>query len=379
MHMPPIESKSPYLRRQNQLLQAMQKAGIDALALNPGPSLTYLTGLHFHLMERPVVVFFTPNLPPMFVLPELEAGKTTDLSFDLIARPFGEDPRTWPGVFQQAINSLQISKNGRVGIEPRRLRVLELRLLESPSPGYSFTSAEEVVAELRMHKDPDEISAMRRAVEIAQIALQATLPAIRVGTSEKDVAAELTLQLLRGGSEPQLPFPPIVASGPNSANSHSVPSERHLEAGDLLVIDWGASHHGYFSDLTRTFAVAEILPEFDQVAKVVAAANEAGRLAARPGVPASTVDFAARNVIERSGYGEYFIHRTGHGLGMEEHEEPYIRGDNDQLLGEGMTFTVEPGIYLPNRGGVRIEDDVVITAQGCESLSDMPRDLQVVG
>ncbi len=377
--MPTIEFKSPYLRRQNRLRQAMQKAGIDALALNPGPSLTYLTGLHFHLMERPVVVFFTPNLPPMFVLPELEAGKTSNLTFDLITRPFGEDPQTWPGVFKEAVKGLEISKNARVGIEPRRLRVLELRLLESASPGSSFTSAEDVIAELRMHKDPEEISAMRQAVEFAQNALQATLPSIQIGMSEKDIAAELTLQLLRGGSESQLPFPPIVSSGPNSANPHAVPSERRLQPGDLLVIDWGASHQGYFSDLTRTFAVAEILPEFDQVAKVVAAANEAGRLAARPGVPASTVDIAARNVIERSGFGEYFIHRTGHGLGMEEHEEPYIRGDNDQPLAEGMTFTVEPGIYLPNRGGVRIEDDIVITTQGSESLSDMPRNLRVVG
>lgn len=377
--MPTIEFKSPYLRRQNRLRQAMQKAGIDALALNPGPSLTYLTGLYFHLMERPVVVLFTTKRPPTFVLPELEAGKTSNLTFDLITRPFGEDPQTWPGVFKEAVKGLEISKNARVGIEPRRLRVLELRLLESASPGSSFTSAEDVIAELRMHKDPEEISAMRQAVEFAQNALQATLPSIQIGMSEKDIAAELTLQLLRGGSESQLPFPPIIASGPNSANPHSVPSDRRLQPSDLLVIDWGASHQGYFSDLTRTFAVAEILPEFDQIAEVVADANEAGRLAARPGVPASTVDFAARNVIERSGFGEYFIHRTGHGLGMEEHEEPYIRGDNDQPLAEGMTFTVEPGIYLPNRGGVRIEDDIVITAQGSESLSDMPRDLRIVG
>jgi Xaa-Pro dipeptidase len=158
-----------------------------------------------------------------------------------------------------------------------------------------------------------------------------------------------------------------------------VPGERRLQPGDLLIIDWGATFEGYVSDLTRTFAVGEVEPELARIAQIVNEANQAGREAAAPGVPASTVDSAARRVIEKAGYGVYFIHRTGHGLGMEEHEEPYIRSDNAQLLSPGMTFTVEPGIYLPERGGVRIEDNVLITEIGSESLSDLPRELKVVG
>jgi Xaa-Pro dipeptidase len=175
-----------------------------------------------------------------------------------------------------------------------------------------------------------------------------------------------------------MPFTPIVSGGPNSANPHAVPTQRRLQAGDLLVIDWGASWEGYFSDLTRTFAIGEPEPELWGVARTVLEANLAGRAAAMPGVPASAVDTAARAVIEGAGYGPYFTHRTGHGLGMDSHEEPYIRGDNDQLLTPGMTFTVEPGIYLPERNGVRIEDNVAISTDGCDTLSSLPRELIVL-
>jgi Xaa-Pro dipeptidase len=208
--------------------------------------------------------------------------------------------------------------------------------------------------------------------------MEATLPLIKVGMSERQLASELTLQLLRHGSEPEMPFSPIVASGPNSANPHGTPTDRPLSLGDLLILDWGATVNGYVSDLTRTFAIGEPDPELARIAEIVAAANTAARDIAAPGVPASDVDQAARSVIEQAGYGKFFIHRTGHGLGLEGHEEPYIRGDNDQLLEEGMTFTIEPGIYLPNRGGVRVEDDFVITSDGGESLSNLPRQLRII-
>jgi len=152
-----------------------------------------------------------------------------------------------------------------------------------------------------------------------------------------------------------------------------------LQSGDLLVIDWGATHDGYISDLTRTFAVGDVDDEYQKIHKIVQEANAAGRAAGKPGARCADVDIAARNVIEKSGYGEYFTHRTGHGIGMEGHEEPYMRGDNEQLLEPGMAFTVEPGIYLPGKNGVRVEDNVVITETGADVLSDMPREIRVVG
>ena len=226
-----------------------------------------------------------------------------------------------------------------------------------------------------MQKDAAEVALMRTATGIAQRALLATLPAVRPGVSERAIAAELVQHLLREGSEGELPFQPIVAFGPNSANPHAVPSDYALRPGDLVLFDWGASYQGYFSDLTRMFVVGEAEETLADIAAVTQRANAAARDLAAPGVTAGEVDRAARKVIEDAGYGAYFIHRTGHGLGLEVHEEPYIRADNDRVLAPGMTFTIEPGIYLPGRGGVRIEDDMVITADGAESLSDLPRAL----
>ena len=253
--------------------------------------------------------------------------------------------------------------------------MLELQYLENAAPNAKLVDAGDSLKSLRMRKDEAEIAAMRRAVEIAQVALLATQPRIQVGVSEREIAAELTLQVLRAGSEPQLPFYPIVSGGPNSANPHASPSGRVLQPGDLLVIDWGASYQGYVSDLTRTFAIGAVEDELALIASFVHQANRAAQAVAAPGVPVEVVDQAAREVIEKSGYGQYFIHRTGHGIGMEGHEAPYIRSGNRRKLDPGMTFTIEPGIYLPNRAGVRIEDDVFITDKGCESLSDLPREL----
>jgi Xaa-Pro dipeptidase len=366
-----------YAARQARLAAQITSSGLNALALNPGPSLTYLTGLHFHLMERPVTAIFTPNLPPVLVLPELENAKVRGLSFDAQIFPYGEDPDGWQAVFRQAALAARI-QDRRVGVEPGRLRLLELRYLENAAPGAEFIPAEDSLAALRMRKDEDEIAAMRQAAVIAQQALQASLPLIAPGISERQIASELVSQLLHAGSEPQMPFFPIVSAGPNSANPHATPSDRPLAPGDLLVIDWGASYQGYVSDITRTFAIGPVEAEFEQIAGLVLQANAAGRQAAGPGVTAEAVDQAARQVIEQAGYGDYFIHRTGHGLGMEGHEPPYIRAGNSLPLDLGMTFTIEPGIYLPERGGVRIEDDMVITADGAESLTDLPRQLQFI-
>lgn len=367
-------AKTVFSVRQSRLIAAIKNAGLDGLALNPGPSLTYLTGLNFHLMERPVVAIFTPHASPVLALPELETGKTSNLPYAVQIFAYGEDPSGWPAVFRQAAQAAGIE--GRlVGVEPRRLRVLELRLLETAAPGAQFISAEESLAGLRMRKEESELAAMRKAVEIAQLALQATLPQVKSGISERQLAAELTLQLLRAGADPEFPFSPIVSFGPNTANPHATLTDRPLAQGDLVLIDWGAAWEGYMSDLTRTFAFGQVEPELRRIAQVVRAANVAGRAAARPGAAADEVDRAARSVIEQAGYGLYFIHRTGHGLGLEAHEEPYIRAGNLQSLASGMTFTIEPGIYLPGRGGVRIEDNVVVTGGGAESLSDLPRDL----
>ncbi len=364
--------------RFDQLNASLRNSDLDAVILNPGPTLTHLTGLRFHLMERPVVLMFARDQDPAIVLPELELQKVVSLPYALQVFAYPENPAEWDSAFRRAAQTLGLDGK-RVGVEPRQLRLLEFRHVKSGAPEADYPDASDVLASLRLRKDQDEIEAMRRAVKIAQDALEATIPSIKTGMTEKELSSELVVQLLKQGSEPEMPFAPIVSGGPNAANPHASPSDRRLQAGDLLVVDWGATYDGYISDLTRTFAVGDVEEEYRKIHKIVQEANAAGRAAAKPGVPCAAVDQAARAVIEKSGYGQYFTHRTGHGIGMEGHEEPYMRGDNMQLLQPGMAFTVEPGIYLPGRNGVRIEDNVVITETGADVLSDMPREIRIVG
>jgi Xaa-Pro dipeptidase len=365
---------SPHIKRQTELYKELISNGLNSLILNAGPSLTYLTGLHFHLSERPVLVFFILGRTPILVLPELEMEKIKHLAFEIEAFSYGEDPQQWANIFQQAfhIGELTGKKNG---VEPRQLRVLELRLLLNVANIQDFVPADDCVSSLRMFKDETELVNMQIAAQIAERALTATLPLVKIGLSERELAAELTLQLLRAGCDPELPFSPIVSSGPNSANPHATPSDRTLTSGDLLVIDWGASYQGYVSDITRTYAIGKMEPELIHISQIVKEANLAGRNAIKPGIAIGNIDKASRDVISTAGYGNYFTHRTGHGLGMEGHEEPYVRAGNLMRLEPGMTFTIEPGIYLPGRNGVRIEDDVVVTETGADCLTSLPRDV----
>lgn len=359
-------------RRIEALASQLAHRELDWMVLNPGPSLRYLTGLSFHLMERPVVVLVGSSGQVKVILPELELAKVESLRFEAEVIAFGDNPATWQGVYEKALSDIS-GKPLRVGVEPTRLRFLELDLLRNALPETKFVDGSAALAELRMRKGDEELKAMRQAAIIAQNALLNTLETVKPGQSELQISAELMVQLFRAGSDAELPFAPIVSSGPNSANPHASPTDRVLQAGEMLLIDWGASFDGYFSDITRTFFCGEPSPEMKQIAGLVEQANAAARLGGKAGMPAGEVDQLARDVITQGGYGEYFTHRTGHGLGMEAHESPYVFQGNLLILEPGMVFTVEPGIYLPAKYGVRIEDDVVVEAGGLRSLTDLPR------
>jgi Xaa-Pro dipeptidase len=371
-------SKRPFIVRQKKLSTALSEHRIPMLALNPGPTLSYLTGLHFHLSERPILFIYSSDSTPHIVLPELEKGKLANLDFDLRAHTYSEDPTTWDRAFRNIAAEVRLDSR-RVAIEPRRLRVLELRLLENAAPRSAYVNGESMISAIRMIKDADEISSMRKAVRVAQTGIEETRRQIESGITETEAASELVLQLLRAGSDSELPFAPIVAFGKHSADPHAVPGKRKLTPGDLVLFDWGAAVDGYVSDITRMFSFGEIDEELVRITEIVERANQAAFEATHPDVSASVVDAAARSIIDDAGFGSYFIHRTGHGLGLEAHEEPYIRSGNGQHLLPGMVFTIEPGIYIPDLGGARIEDDVVVTADGAERLTDLPRKLVQLG
>lgn len=366
-----------YTKRQEKVLKALGKKGFDGLVLNAGPSLTYFSGLHFHLSERPVVLLLVAGQKPVIILPTLEERKLDVIDFEIESFSYPDNPARWQEVFDKACGYASLS-GLKVGFEPRQFRLLEYRYLETASATTSFGSGDEAISVCRSLKDQEEVDRMQKAVAIAQDSLKTILPRLRAGLSEKEVAAELTIELYRQGSEQPLPFSPIVSTGPNGANPHAKPSNRFLQEGDLLIIDWGATYQGYTSDLTRTFGIGKVDEQARRIHELVLSANEKGRQAARPGAPCSAVDHAARSVIEAAGYGAFFHHRTGHGIGMECHEEPYIHEGNNDPLKSGMSFTVEPGIYLEGRYGVRIEDDVLITNDGVRSLSDLSRELIIL-
>ncbi len=366
-----------FSQRQDTIKQLLAEEGLDGLVVNAGPSLYYFSGLDFHLMERPVLFFLVSGKKPLIVLPELERAKLERPDFEIDSFTYSDDPAHWPSAFAEACAHLEL-EGLRIGFEPRQLRMLEYSYLRAASEMTTLVAGDRAVARCRAIKDEGEIELMKQAVRIAQQSLIQTLPLIKAGMSEQEVAAELIIRLFGNGSEQPLPFNPIVSTGAGAANPHARPSSNRLTRGDLLVIDWGASWQGYVSDLTRTFAVGEVDEQSRRIHALVQQANEAGRSAAKPGRPCSSIDLAARSVIEAAGFGPNFTHRTGHGIGMECHEEPYIHGGNRLVLEPGMTFTVEPGIYLSGMGGVRIEDDVLITRDGSISLSDLPRDLIVL-
>jgi len=358
--------------RLSRLLDLINANHLNAVALNPGPSLSYLSGLNFHLMERPVVVMVGDKGQVKVILPELERAKVADLPFEAEIFTFGDDPSGWQGIYENALSDI-CGQPLRVGVEPTRLRFLELDLLRKALPKAEFVDGSPALATLRIRKGEEELKAMSQAAIIAQNALLRTLETVRPGQSELQISGELMVQLFRAGSEAELPFAPIVSTGPNTANPHASPTDRILQEGEMLLIDWGASFGGTFSDITRTFFCGEPNQEMKQIAKLVEEANTAARLGGKRGMLAGEVDRFARDVIKAGGFGEYFTHRTGHGLGMEAHEPPYIFDANSLVLEPGMVFTIEPGIYLPGKYGVRIEDDVVVEEQGLYSLTDLPR------
>jgi Xaa-Pro dipeptidase len=366
-----------YRRR---LYPRQQAAGLDCVALVPGPNLRYLSGLPLFMSERPIVALYPLDGRPALVLPELERGRAAALTAGAVELYSYGDEEGHSPAFARAAEALSLDGK-RVAVEHLHMRVLELRALEAGAPGASFVSLEKNLPGLRAIKDRDEIAALRAAIDLTEKALhtliaESGIENTFVGRTERQIAEELTREFLRAGAD-AVAFM-IVVAGPNGADPHAGPSDRPLQAGDLMTIDCGAVLDGYISDITRTFAIGQVSEELRTMYEVVRQANEAGRAAARPGIPAQEVDRAARKIIEEAGLGELFFHRTGHGLGLETHEPPYMVEGNEQLLEPGMVFTVEPGVYRAGLGGVRIEDDIVITEHGAKSLTTFPREWTVL-
>jgi len=314
-----------------------------------------------------------PGADPVLVVPALEhpRAQASPASDATAMEPWLDGSGDPYGIVAKTVGDAR----ARVGVSDRMWAVHLLRLERATGAG--FESAAPVMSMLRIRKHPEELDLLRRAGAAADAAFDRLVASGLSGRTEEDVSTELAAHLLEAGHQ-SVAFA-MVGGGPNGASPHHEPGERRIEPGDAVVLDFGGRVGGYCSDITRTVAVGEVSGEVHEVHEVVAAAQEAGVRAVRPGVAAQDVDRAAREVIAAAGFGDFFIHRTGHGIGLEEHEDPYLVAGNTQPLEVGHCFSVEPGVYLPGRFGVRIEDIVTVTADGVERLNEAPRVLTRVG
>ncbi|MEN8098205.1 MAG: Xaa-Pro peptidase family protein, partial [Chloroflexota bacterium] len=350
----------------------IQAEGINGVAIVPGPNMLHLTGLHFHLGDRPTVLFILLDKPPVMVIPSIEILKVIQWK-DLVTFPWN-DEHGFHSAFLSAVRRLELGGR-RIGIESYLMRHIEINSIQQSAPDCELVGADDLISKSRLSKDESEVARIQTAVIAAEKAMERALAKFKPGMTEKTFKSVLQYALLQEGAE-GLSFDPIVASGPNAANPHATPSDRPITENEFFLCDWGATIDGYSSDITRTFAVGKVGAKMEEAYQTVLEANRAAREIAGPGVTCREVDEAARRVIESASYGDYFTHRTGHGLGLQVHEDPYISASNDQVLKPGMVFTIEPGIYLPDKFGVRIEDDVVVTEDGCRSLTTMSRELR---
>jgi Xaa-Pro aminopeptidase len=352
--------------------RALREAGADAAVLFPGPNQFYVSGFATEPGERHLLLFLPASGHPVFVAPTMYREQIRDASWveDLRLWDDGDDP---VAVVEEVTADLGL-RGGRVLLDDR-MWALFVRDLREAVPDADWGLASEVFDDLRIRKDEAELDAIRRAAELADEVSVAVRELGRdaVGLTERELAAEVEDRLAAGGGA-GVSFETIVGSGPNGAKPHHAHGEREVRRGDPVVLDFGAWVDGYPGDQTRTVVFAgDPSDAFREVHDVVREAQQAAVEAVEPGVEAQAVDEAAREVIEDAGYGEQFVHRTGHGVGLEVHEPPYVVDGNDLELEPGMVFSVEPGVYLEGEFGVRIEDLVVVTAAGCERLNDSPR------
>ncbi|HEY7010325.1 MAG TPA: aminopeptidase P family protein [Jatrophihabitantaceae bacterium] len=362
-----------FASRMDRAAKAAEQAGLAGLLVTPGPDLVYLTGYTpVAITERITMLAISVDRDPAMIVPVLErpdAENATGASrLRIVDWTDGSDP-------YQATAAL-LDASGRYAVSDSAW-AMHLLGLQDRLPRSSYVSMTEALPMLRAVKDADELARLAAAAEAADAAYYDLLEIEFAGRTETELGAELA-DLLRKHGHSQVDFT-VVGSGPNGANPHHEIGPRVIENGDMVVLDFGGLKAGYGSDTTRTVHVGEPSEEERKVHDIVRAAQQAGFEAVRPGVACQDIDRVARAVITDAGYGEFFIHRTGHGIGLTTHEPPYMVEGETHPLVPGMCFSIEPGIYLPGRFGVRIEDIVTVTEDGGRRLNRTPHEMAIVG
>lgn len=353
---------------------ALEAENLDAVLLTGEANRFYASG------------FFTPGDDAAALVTKKDAVFLTDARYTEAAGRHLEncelrELKSGKGLTAHLQDLVFLKSIRRLGFEDAAMTVQSYRRIEKAlSEGRSFCElvpVSKALGKLRQSKDAEELQAMEAAQGIAERALEDILKEIRPGVTEKEIAARLQYLMLHYGAS-DMSFDPIVVSGPNGSLPHGVPSEKEIQSGEFVTMDFGCIYKGYCSDMTRTVAVGFVTEEMGRVYRTVLAAQKAGIAAAKAGVTGKAVDAAAREVIRQAGFGEYFTHSFGHGVGVEIHEAPNAASNSDTPLPAGAVISAEPGIYIPGKLGVRIEDVILITPEGCRNLTKAPKELIVL-
>lgn len=359
--------------RVEELAKNLREAKLDAAAVLPSAGLYYLTGMTAGLSERPMLFIFGADGQTAAVCPSFESERVRRDSGITNLFTYTDDEGAKAGFARLREGFGPISG---LAMEYQAARVLEYMHLKDACGVEKLADLRPILAEQRMRKDPAEVNKMQRAAALADSVMGVLESNLRVGVTERELV-NIAQTFVKDSGKGTMSFITVVA-GERSALPHASVSDRPLQTGDAVVIDLGCYVEGYTSDITRSFHMGDQDEEMAKIGRIVLEANRLAKEAVKPGVSPSFLDRVARDYITEQGYGQYFTHRLGHGLGIEVHEEPYIVKGNERALEVGHAFTIEPGIYLPGQGGVRIEDDVCVTSTGCISLTAYPREVKVI-
>ncbi|MFC2105602.1 M24 family metallopeptidase [Candidatus Bipolaricaulota bacterium] len=370
-----------HMERLHELRRRLADTRLVGCALLPGASFFYYTGIHTFVDLLTTVLFIPaegvpgPN-HPVLLLPDFEKDTiASQIPFEADYIAYERNASGYAVGFEKLAASCHLD-GSRVGVESTVFRHREVVELNNAAPSVALESADSLLMEFRVRKSPEEVECIRRAAQLTEAALEAIAPQVIPGKTERELSKRFQVELLKAGAD-GVGFDCLVVSGPRAALQHAAPSDRQIQLGDTVLFDVGGTYRGYTADITRTFVVGRASEKIRSIYDVVREANQAAFSVVRPGILASDVDAASRLVIAKAGYGETFMHGTGHGLGLEVHEPPRIAPGSDVILQPGMVFTIEPGIYISGELGVRIEDDVVVTKEGVERLTGFDYELQI--
>ena len=357
-----------------QLSNWMIENDIQVSFLTSTENVFYLSNFRTNPHERLLGLAVFQNEEPFLICPamEINEAKRSGWIYEIIG--YSDIDQPWDMVHKAVLK--RGSNHKKIAIEKEHMNVERFEILNELFQQTTFVSVEEKLQKLRMVKSDKELSILRQACELADFAIEVGFEVIKEGKSELEIFAAIEFALKKKGVK-EMSFSTMVLTGVNAAAPHGKPGLTKIQKGDLVLIDLGVVVDGYCSDITRTIAYGKINEKQLDIYNTVKKAQLAALNAVKPGITCSEIDLTARQIISDAGYGDFFPHRLGHGLGISIHEYPSITEKNHLLLEEGMVFTIEPGIYIPNVAGVRIEDDLAVTAKGCEILTKFPKELQI--